>query len=160
VARTRAYYIQRHKMSESAVVDVVMPHWFAASYAADIAARQSSDWTGAVDLGLAKMLSEFRSVGANVQLVYDWQEPVAEGFDDFGSFLLYAPGTFVRLDGPTLDLGVVRDSTLNAANDFQVFFEGWVGLATVGNQALYVQGVETCPIGQTALGSAITCGAS
>jgi hypothetical protein len=158
--RTRAYYIERHKMAENAVLDVVMPFWFAASYAVDIATRQSTDMATSINLGLSRIESELRQGGINAQFVYDWQAGPAEGFDDFGSFLIYAPGTFVRLDGPTLDLGVVRDSTLNAANDFQTFFESWTGLACVGNQALYVQGVETCPIGQTALGSAVTCGAS
>jgi hypothetical protein len=34
------------------------------------------------------------------------------------SFLLYAAGSYVRGDGGTIDLGVVRDSILNATNDF------------------------------------------
>lgn len=159
VARTRAYYIQRHKMPESSVVDVLFPYWFGAAYAADIAARPT-DFGQAVSLGLARITADFRQIGAAVQWLYDWQESAAEGFDDHGSFLLYAPGTFVRLDGPTLDLGVVRDSTLNAANDFQTFFESWTGLADVGNEALYVQGVETCPSGATGSTAAIACGAS
>ena len=32
--------------------------------------------------------------------------------------MLYAAGTFVKGNGLTLDLGVVRDSTLNAENDY------------------------------------------
>lgn len=160
LARVRAYYIERHKMSENAVLDAILPFWFGASYAADVAARQSTDMAGAIDLSLDRIISDLRQVGINAQFVYDWQESVAAGFDDFGSALVFAPGTFVRLDGPTLDLGVVRDSTLNAANDFQNFFESWTGLAAVCDEALYVQGIETCPTGLAALTTAITCGAS
>jgi hypothetical protein len=158
--RVRAYYIQRHKMAENAVLDAVLPYWFSAAYATDIVTRQSTDMATSINLGLGRIESELRQGGINAMFVYDWQEGPVEGFDDFGSALLYAPGTFVRLDGPTLDLGVVRDSTLNAANDFQTFFESWTGLACVGNEAIYIQGIETCPIGQTALGSAVACGAS
>ena len=158
--RTRAYYIERHKMSEGAVLDAVLPFWFAAAYAVDIATRQSTDMATSINLGLGRIESELRQGGINAQFVYDWQQGPAAGFDDHGSALLYAPGTFVQLDGPTLDLGVVRDSTLNAANDFQIFFESWTGLAAPGIEALYIQGIETCPTGQTALGSAVTCGAS
>ena len=86
---------------------------------------------GLINLGLTRISSELRQAGLNAQFVYDWQVGPAEGYDDFGSALVYAPGTFVRLDGPTLDLGVVRDSTLNAANDFQSLFRelDWTGNA-------------------------------
>jgi hypothetical protein len=160
ILRVRSYYIQRHKMAENSVLDVVMPFWFAAAYGADVIARQSTDMGTSVNVGLMRIQNELRQAGVNAQFVYDWQTDSAAGFEDFGSYLIYAPGTFVQIDGPTLDLGVVRDSTLNAANDFQVFYEGWTGLAEVGTEALYIQGVETCPSGQAALTTAITCGAS
>jgi hypothetical protein len=35
----------------------------------------------------------------------------------------FPEGTFLYIDGGTLDLGLVRDSTLNSTNDFQVFGE-------------------------------------
>jgi hypothetical protein len=34
------------------------------------------------------------------------------------TFLSFVSGAYVSLDGGTIDLGVVRDSTLNATNDF------------------------------------------
>lgn len=160
LARVRAYYIERHKMGESSILDALIPYWFVAAYGADIAARQSSDYAQTVSNGLGRLFSDLRAHGINAQAVYDWQVGAALGFDDFGSALLYAPGTFVRLDGPTLDLGVVRDSTLNAANDFQTFMESWTGLACVGNEAIYIQGIETCATGETGAAGTLTCGAS
>jgi hypothetical protein len=49
---------------------------------------------------------------------------------------IYAPGTFVRLDGGTLDVGLVRDSTLNRTNDLQLFMEEWIGMAKVGFESV------------------------
>ena len=49
---------------------------------------------------------------------------------------LFAPGSFVRLDGGSLDLGIVRDSTLNTTNDFQMFSEEWIGMAFLGCESI------------------------
>lgn len=49
---------------------------------------------------------------------------------------IYAPGTFVRLDGGTLDVGLVRDSTLNRTNDLQLFMEEWIGIAKLGFESV------------------------
>jgi len=49
---------------------------------------------------------------------------------------IYAPGTFVRLDGGTLDVGLVRDSTLNRTNDLQLFMEEWIGMAKLGFESV------------------------
>ena len=39
------------------------------------------------------------------------------------SWLLYPEGSFQFLDGGRLDLGVVRDSTLDSSNDFETFVD-------------------------------------
>lgn len=49
------------------------------------------------------------------------------GYPDTVSTLLYPTGTWLFLDGGSLDLGMVRDSTLNAVNDFQLFSETFEG---------------------------------
>ena len=49
---------------------------------------------------------------------------------------LFAPGEWVRMDGGTLDLGIVRDSTLNRRNDLQIFMEEWTGLVHYGCETL------------------------
>jgi len=45
------------------------------------------------------------------------------------SWLLFAEGTFLFLDGGTLDIGVVRDSTLVGTNDYIQFTENFEGVA-------------------------------
>lgn len=49
---------------------------------------------------------------------------------------MFAPGEWVRMDGGTLDIGVVRDSTLNRRNDLQIFMEEWTGLVHYGCETL------------------------
>jgi hypothetical protein len=53
-------------------------------------------------------------------------------------WLLFAEGTFQFLDGGVLDLGVVRDSSLNAVNKLQVFSETFEAVAKRGIESLYV----------------------
>ena len=51
---------------------------------------------------------------------------------------MYAPGTFVRLDGGTLDVGLVRDSALNRTNDVEMFMEEWIGIAKLGLESVKI----------------------
>lgn len=52
---------------------------------------------------------------------------------------LFPEGGFVFLDGGTLDLGIVRDSTLNSKNDYQVFIETFEGLIKRSPEAFRVR---------------------
>ena len=56
-----------------------------------------------------------------------------------------APGAVVKLDGGTLDLGLVRDSVLNGTNDLQIFMEEWLGLCN--------RGIELWELNITGLGT-------
>jgi hypothetical protein len=51
---------------------------------------------------------------------------------------LFLDGTFLFLDGGTLDLGVVRDSALNKTNDYQMFLETFEGVAKLGAESLRI----------------------
>jgi len=57
----------------------------------------------------------------------DWPASVA--------WWLFVEGTFQFLDGGRLDLGVVRDSTLDATNDYETFVETFEGIAYRGIEA-------------------------
>jgi len=52
--------------------------------------------------------------------------------------VLYVEGDWILLDGGTLDLGLVRDSTLNMRNRYQVFSESFEGVAFRGLESLRV----------------------
>ena len=47
-------------------------------------------------------------------------------------YALYPEGAWLHLDSGSLDLGIVRDSTLNSTNDYQVFAETWEQAALIG----------------------------
>jgi hypothetical protein len=55
------------------------------------------------------------------------------------AWLLYPEGTFQFLDGGRLDLGVVRDSTLDATNDYETFTEVFESVAMRGLECYQVQ---------------------
>lgn len=64
-------------------------------------------------------------------------------------WFLFPIGTWIFLDTGTLELGIIRDSVLNAENEFQVFGESWEAAAQVGFQSLEITS-ELCPSGATA----------
>ena len=53
-------------------------------------------------------------------------------------WFLFAEGTFQRLDGGRLDIGVIRDSTLDSTNDYQTFIESFEGIALRGFESLEI----------------------
>jgi hypothetical protein len=71
--------------------------------------------------------------------------PLAEP-DPTMEFALYPEGTWLFLDGGRLDLGVVRDSTLNSTNDLQVFAETFEGAHKIGAESLWLT-INVCPSG-------------
>jgi len=58
------------------------------------------------------------------------------GFPAVTRMLIFPEGTFQFLDGGQLDLGVVRDSALNAVNKFQIFSESFEAVAPRGFEAV------------------------
>lgn len=62
---------------------------------------------------------------------------------------LFPEGSFLFLDGGELNLGLVRDSTLNARNDFQMFAEVFENVAFYGTES-YRLSMTLCPTGAAA----------
>lgn len=149
-------YIRNHwRMPRNTVLDVIIPDWVISALVADQVARDSSiDYVFEV----ARIEAALRRINVNVQWVYDWQAPVNAGtFPTNFNFLMFPSGTVVKMRGMTLDLGVVRDSTLNTTNDFELFVETFEGIAIVGPAVFYVTGTEVCPTGATGVREAIAC---
>ena len=70
------------------------------------------------------------------------------GFPDQIDALFFVSGTKLFLDGGSLDLGLVRDSTLNARNRYRQFSETFEGVADRGIENLRVI-MSVQPTGQT-----------
>lgn len=118
-------YRARYGMCIDDVLEVVAPYWVRNAIRADLAWRTGVDLLSVPD----SMINQF-FVDRNlrVQWVNDWQVRGASQFGNASTpmtawptsaqVMIYAAGTFVHGQGLSLDLGVVRDSVLNATNDF------------------------------------------
>ena len=82
-----------------------------------------------------------------------------DDFPDIAQVAMYPEGTFLHLDGGVLELGIVRDSTLNSTNDYQVFGETFENVARIGpTQAARWASITICPAGTfPAAGTGISC---
>lgn len=146
-------YRARFGMCEDDVIEIVLPQWIVPMTRADLARRAGSQDV-LLSVTKAQIASHFAARNARVQFVNDWQ---VRGSGQFGASaamtdwpsavngLVYAAGTFVLGNGLTLDLGVVRDSTLNAENDHTAAWSEECHLvAKVGHESrLYTIAVDT-----------------
>jgi hypothetical protein len=114
-----ADYRSQHRMSVNAVLEAVFPLWSKALVRADLALRHGAELTNVTD---AVVDAHFAARGVRAQFVHDYQPlfggAAATAWPAALEFLLYPAGGYVRGDGGVIDLGVVRDSVLNATNDY------------------------------------------
>lgn len=130
-------------------LDAVFPCWVKDLFRADIARQQ-----GTLNLGSlpsdSEVMAWLSGVGLNVQFINYWQTITGDPATVWPSTLQYLigyPGSYVRFDGGRLDLGVIRDSVLNATNDYTaVWFEEFYCVGRRGPQARLVT-VDVCPLG-------------
>jgi hypothetical protein len=117
-------YRARYGMCTDDILEVVAPYWLRNVIRADLAWRTGVDMLSVSDLAIT---SFFTDRNLRVQWVNDWQ---VRGSGQFGNatpmtawpttadVMIFAAGTFIHGQGMTLDLGVIRDSVLNAENDY------------------------------------------
>jgi hypothetical protein len=104
----------------------------------------------------------FRARNVNITWHLDGVGPAVGDLDDGGAgtavgfefptsieFALFAEGTWLYLDGGTLDLGVIRDSGLVATNQYKQFVETFEGVANMGCDSYWVTAAYQ-PTGQAA----------
>lgn len=136
-------YREKYGMCDDDVLEVIMPMWVPEVIRADLAHRRDYQFTSVTE---ATIKAWFADRGIRVQFVDDYQ---VRGAGQFGNastamtawpttvtYMMYAAGTFMLGNGLSLDLGVVRDSTLNAANDHTAAWSEECHLvAMVGHEA-------------------------
>jgi hypothetical protein len=155
---------ETYRLDIGATLELALPHWTINALAADIVAR---DATLDFNVTRARVMSDINSMNVRVQEVYDWQgqnisgdQPgtTAQGnFPATVDVLLWIPGAVVRLDGGTLNLGEVRDSTLNNTNNYQTFVETWEQVCFPGPLPWLLDNISICPTGGTGARVTITC---
>lgn len=159
IDRAVAQYRNRHRMAPEAVLQLMIPDWADDMTRADL----SAELPGATAERLATsdaMIDAFYAA-RNVQLIR-MLEGEAGTTQDFatqgvGALLgwpaavimyLFHPGAHLFLDAGTLDLGLVRDSTLNSTNDYEMFAETFEAAAFVGVESLKIT-ATVCADGKT-----------
>jgi hypothetical protein len=159
--RMVAYYRNVHRLNSNAPLRWIAPSWFRDMLRADIAMQMVGD--GLVSLAVAdeEMNRWFAARNVNVTWHLDGINPpdvdlatdivtpnqfyallatnsAVPGFPSPVSTILFREGDWLYLDGGTLDLGVVRDSTLNGLNRFQTFSESFETTAFRGVESIHL----------------------
>lgn len=130
-------------------LDLVLPCWAQDVLRSDVA-RQEGTFTFGNLPSNADVTTWLESVGVTVRFINYWQ-PItgnpATAWPTSLQYLLGYPGSYVRFDQGRLDLGVIRDSVLNATNDYTaVWFEEFYCIGRRGPQSRLVT-VPICPSG-------------
>jgi hypothetical protein len=135
-------YRSRHRIAATTQLKAIIPDWVFDAMAADLAIAMPGDNTIAVGRSEIEgylALSNVTLVATPDQNYFGAQGAAALlEFPDTFTWYLFAEGTFLFLDGGTLDLGIIRDSSLVGTNDYKMFVETFEGLAKVGIESLKV----------------------
>lgn len=171
--RMVAYYRNVHRYNREVPLRWIAPAWMLNNMRADITRQMVGDGLQSLavtDAAIAQWLGE-RNV--NVTWHLDGIDPAditpptpdivvpaqfytllaadspVPDFPAAVSTLLFAEGDWLFLDGGTLDLGVVRDSTLNSQNRFQTFSESFETTAFRGIESIHLV-LQVAPTGESA----------
>ena len=142
LGRASAAYRSRHRLEADAPLRAIIPAWVKDAMAADLALAMPGDSTlnayAEIDGYVASRgVTLSASLDQNVFGAQSGSAALNEFADSF-TWYLFAEGSFLFLDGGTLDLGIIRDSTLVGTNDYKMFVETFEGIAFIGVEALQI----------------------
>lgn len=166
--KTIAYYRSKHRLDTMVPLRMILPAWVKELFRADLTRGFAGD-LDALAVADATIQGWFRARGVNITFHLDglatdttvtpnvpaqvYANVVAgsaiPGFIDRIDAVLFVEGEWLYLDGGILDLGLVRDSTLNAKNRYRTFMETFEGVAFKGVETLRLN-MEVQPTGATA----------
>jgi hypothetical protein len=158
-------YREKFAMCVDAVLEVVLPRWLRGAMRSDLRKRTNGelDFMQVTD---AQLMSWFDLINVRVQWVGDWQvrgagqpgnaTPIT-AWPTTVQFLMFAAGTFVLGRGLQLNLGIIRDSVLNATNDHTAEWmeECWL-VAKIGHESR-LGTIAICPDGTTGAADLTAC---
>ena len=142
IGRAAAAYRSRHRLEADAPLRAIVPSWVADAMQADLALNMPGDGTLAV--AQSEINGYVKARGVNLTTSLDANVFGAQGvaalleFADSFTWYLFAEGSFLFLDGGTLDLGIIRDSSLVGTNDYKMFVETFENVAFVGVESLAI----------------------
>jgi len=138
----------RHRLDENAPLRAIFPEWFRKALRSDLVKQLPGDGQdvafGLQDSTIDRWFSD-RNVsvtwtpdGETGQIMGKQADGALNNFPSDVIWYLFPEGTFLFLEDATLDLGLVRDSTLNATNDYKMFLETFENVAKVGVESLRI----------------------
>jgi hypothetical protein len=148
INKAAAGYRYRHRMAPESPLRFIAPAWLRDAFRSDVSKQMPGDSDDQHALADARIMRWFASRNINAS----WS---LEGLPTYGGpgvgttsvlaefpttieWDLFAEGTFLFLDGGTLDIGIIRDSTLVGTNDYKMFMETFEAVAKVGPESLHV----------------------
>lgn len=142
VGRAAAAYRSRHRLDPAMQLKAIAPSWVKDAMRADLVLAMPGD--GTLNVADAEIEGYLAARGVSITFSPDMTVFGAQSsgamteFPDSFDWYLFAEGTFLFLDGGTLDLGIIRDSTLVGTNDYKMFVETFEGIAKVGVESIKV----------------------
>lgn len=147
----------RQRMAPDATLRAIFPAWGRDLLVADIVRSQFQRFDMS-EQGLIALLRSYNiepsftidGPSTGTAQVFGAQSAGAlEPFPTAMQWALYPEGTWMFLDGGVLELGIVRDSVLNAENQFEIFGESFENAANIGIESLWIT-TDICPSGTVA----------
>ncbi len=145
LGRAAAAYRSRHRLDADAPLRAIIPAWVKDAMAADLTIAMPGDSTlnayGEIDAYIASrgiIVTYALDTAGGASYFAAQSGGAMNEFPDTFVWYLFSEGSFLFLDGGTLDLGVIRDSTLVGTNDYKMFVETFENVALVGVESLQV----------------------
>jgi chemotaxis protein histidine kinase CheA len=142
IKRAAAAYRSRHRIDPGTQLRAIVPTWVYDAMSADLTLNMPGDdnlGNTRGDLNSYLALSNVTLTASLDQNTFGAQNAGALlEFPDEFTWFLFSEGSFVFLDGGTLDIGIIRDSGLVGTNDYRMFTETFEGLAFVGIESLAI----------------------
>lgn len=142
VRQAATAYRSRHRINPRTNLQVILPTWIVDAIAADLTKQMPGD--DKIDTGIAQIEAWLRNIGISMTAspdmdVFGTQAAGAlSAWPSTFKWFIFSEGTFLFLDGGTLDLGIIRDSGLVSTNDYKMFVETFEGIAKIGIESLAV----------------------
>ena len=142
IRRAAVAYRSRHRIDPSTNLKAIIPAWVYSAMSADLTLSMPGD--GTLSVSESEINGYLATVNVTLTPTIDGTVFGSQGagamleVPDSFVWYLFAEGSFLFLDGGTLDLGIIRDSTLVGTNDYKMFVETFENVAFVGIEALKI----------------------
>lgn len=153
-----AYYRSAHRLDQRVQLNLILPQWVIDLIAVDLVRAMHTSNMDYFAVAESKIVSWLTARGVNPTFHLDgntadvtgppaiaaqqYAGPLSAGavpgFPGQVEMILYVAGEWIYMDGGSLDLGLVRDSTLIGNNRYRMFSEEWNQPVFRGTESLHV----------------------